>query len=143
MLLSEIQNSLKSALPYQTIRCSKYYLGREVLEFSSQYYRRQVLKIGKFQPSVAFKSVAYKKNVYVDLQHNKHRKLGWIKMHTHITYVPINSIGLMQKFPLFPPDRTACTKHETWKQKRGLNSTEYGGRVCSEYSQMWITFCVF
>ena len=29
MLLSEIQNSLKLALPYLTERCLKYYLGRE------------------------------------------------------------------------------------------------------------------
>ena len=29
MLLSEIQNSLKLALPYLTKRCLKYYLGRE------------------------------------------------------------------------------------------------------------------
>ena len=30
MLLSEIQNSLKLALPYQTKRCLEYYLGREL-----------------------------------------------------------------------------------------------------------------
>ena len=29
MLLSEIQNSIKLALPYLTKRCLKYYLGRE------------------------------------------------------------------------------------------------------------------
>ena len=29
MLLSEIQNSLKLALPYLTKRCLKYYLGRK------------------------------------------------------------------------------------------------------------------
>ena len=33
----------------------------KVSEFSSQY--SEVLKIGKFQPSVAYKSVAYKKSV--------------------------------------------------------------------------------
>ena len=29
MLLSEIQNSIKLALPYLTKRCLKYYLGRK------------------------------------------------------------------------------------------------------------------
>ena len=33
---------------------------RKVLEFSSQYFLRYVLNIDKFQPSVAYKSVAYK-----------------------------------------------------------------------------------
>ena len=46
MLLSEIQNSLKLALPYLTKRCLKCYLGRE-----------QSFDKG----SVAYKSVALKK----------------------------------------------------------------------------------
>ena len=69
MLLSEIQNSLKLTLPYLTKRCLKYYLGRE--QSFGKGFRVQfsifseVLKIGKFQPSVAYKSVAYKrKSVY-------------------------------------------------------------------------------
>ena len=32
----------------------------KVSEFNSQYFPSQVLKIGKFQASVAYKSVAYK-----------------------------------------------------------------------------------
>ena len=64
MLLSEIQNSLKLALPYLTKRCLKYYLGRK--QSFGKGFRVQfsifseILKIGKFQPSgsVAYKSVA-------------------------------------------------------------------------------------
>ena len=46
MLLSAIQNSLNLTSPYLTKRCLKYYLGRE-----------QSFDKGKFQPSVAYKSV--------------------------------------------------------------------------------------
>ena len=60
ILLSEIQNSIKIALPYLTKRCLKCYLGRE--QSFDQGFRVQ-FSIGKFQPSVAYKSVAYKKGV--------------------------------------------------------------------------------
>ena len=43
----------------------------KVSEFSSPYFPRLVLKIGKFQPSVAYKSVAYKiKSVYLIWEHS-------------------------------------------------------------------------
>ena len=43
----------------------KITFGKKVSEFSSQYFPRfsEVLKIGKLQPSVAYKSVAYEKRV--------------------------------------------------------------------------------
>ena len=56
MLLSEIQNSLKLALPYLTKTCLKYYLGREQsfgkgfrVHFSI-FSDIDFVKIGKFQP---------------------------------------------------------------------------------------------
>ena len=63
-MLSEIHNSLKLALPYLSKRCLKYYLGRE--QSFDKGFRVQfsifseVLRIGKFQPSIAYKSVVYK-----------------------------------------------------------------------------------
>ena len=69
MLLSKIQNSQKLALRYLTKWYLKRYLGREQsfgkgfrVQFS--IFSERVLKIGKFQPSVAYKSVAYKKGVF-------------------------------------------------------------------------------
>ena len=55
MLLSEIQNSLKLALPYLGKRCLKCYLGRE------QSFEKGFRVQFRIQPSVAYKSVAYKK----------------------------------------------------------------------------------
>ena len=58
----KIQNSLKLALSYLTKRCLKYYLGREQSfekGFRGQFsIFSEVLKMGKFQPSVAYKSVS-------------------------------------------------------------------------------------
>ena len=62
MLLSEIQNSLKLALPYLTKRCLKYYLGREQSFDKGSRVQFSIFseKTVKFQPSVGYKSVAYK-----------------------------------------------------------------------------------
>ena len=47
-------------LPENTIWEESNQREQKVSEFSSQYIPRLVLKIGKFQPNVAYKSVAYK-----------------------------------------------------------------------------------
>ena len=66
MLLIDIQNSLKIGLTLPDKKVLKYYLGRDLsfeegfkVQFST--FSEIVLKIGKFQPGVAFKSVACKK----------------------------------------------------------------------------------
>ena len=60
MLLSEIQNSLKLALPYQTKRCLKYYLGRA--QSFDKGFRVQFSIFSEIPTigSVAYKSVACK-----------------------------------------------------------------------------------
>ena len=66
MLLSEIKNSLKLVIPYLRKRCFIYYLGRE--KSFDKGFRVQFsifFEIGfenlQIQPSVAYKSVAYKR----------------------------------------------------------------------------------
>ena len=65
MLPSKIQNPLKFALPYLKKWCLKSYLGRK--QSFGKGFRVQFsilseigFEISKFQPSVAYKGVAYK-----------------------------------------------------------------------------------
>ena len=74
MLFSKIQDSQKLALPYLTKWRLKRYLGREQSsgkDFRVQFsiFSEKVLKIDKYQPNVAYKSVVYKiKSVYKNKQ---------------------------------------------------------------------------
>ena len=75
----------------------------KVSELSSQYFPRWVLKIGKFQPSVAYKSVAYKiKSVYsANLDFIKSISLGKRSRTMCLKYILLLYEGIYRH--TFPP----------------------------------------